>query len=79
MRERAEVRGQVKVLSAEGRISAKILIGLPFLVGGALAVLRPDYMSPLLHSAIGFALLAVGVTLLALGSLWCSRLVKIEV
>jgi tight adherence protein B len=79
MRQRAELRGLVKVLSAEGRISARILVGLPFVIGGLIALTRPGYLEPLFHSAIGFALLAVGAVLLGLGSFWLSRLVKIEV
>lgn len=79
MRERAEVRGQIKVLSAEGRISAKILLGLPFVVGGAMAVIRPGYFVPMLHSGMGLAMLATGAVLLALGTVWVNRLVKIEV
>lgn len=79
MRERAEVRGQVRVLSAEGRISAKILLGLPFVVGAGMALIRPGYFSPMVHSAMGLAMLAGGAVLLALGTVWVNRLVKIEV
>lgn len=79
MRERAEVRGQVRVLSAEGRISAKVLIGLPFFIGAVLSVIRPGYFDPLLHTGAGLVMLGAGAVLLALGSLWISKLVKIEV
>ncbi len=79
MRQRAELRGLVKVLSAEGRISARVLVGLPIFVTGFLLIFRPGYLNPLFHSATGIAMLMAGVLFLALGSFWLSRLVKIEV
>jgi tight adherence protein B len=79
MRQRAELRGQVRVLTAEGRISARILTALPFVIGAVLLVIRRGYLSPLIHQGIGIALLAVGAVLLVLGSFWLSRLVKIKV
>jgi tight adherence protein B len=79
MRERAELRGQVRVLSAEGRISARILTALPFIVGAALALIRPGYLKPLFTQAAGIGLLCLGALLLVLGSFWLSRLVKIKV
>ena len=79
MRERAQLRGMVRVLSAEGRISAKVLIGLPFALGGYLLAFKPGYLDPLFNTGTGIALLVAGCTLLLLGSFWLSRLVKIEV
>jgi tight adherence protein B len=79
MRARAELRRQVRVLTAEGRVSARILTALPFFVGAALALLRPGYLKPLFTQAPGIAMLCAGAVLLALGSFWLSRLVKIKV
>jgi Flp pilus assembly protein TadB len=79
MRERAQIRGQIRVLSAEGRISARILISLPFLLAGYLAAFRPGYLHPLYTTGIGIALVISGVILLGVGAFWISRLVKIEV
>jgi len=79
MRERAQLRGLVRVLSAEGRISAKVLIGLPFALAGYLLAFKPGYLDPLVNTAVGIIMLVFGSTLLLLGSFWLSRLVKIEV
>jgi tight adherence protein B len=78
MRQRAELRGQVRVLSSEGRVSARILTALPFFVAGALFLLNRSYLAPLGHGA-GIAMIAIGSVLLALGSFWLSRIVKIKV
>jgi Flp pilus assembly protein TadB len=79
MRERAYLRRHVRALSAEGRLSAYILIGLPVLVGGWLFYSSPDYMRPLYTTGIGMAMLAVAVLFLIVGSWWMSKVVKVEV
>jgi tight adherence protein B len=79
MRQRVELRGLIKILSAEGRLSARILIGLPFAIAAFLSVFRPNYLKPLFHSGIGIGLLIAAGVLLALGALWLNRITKIEV
>jgi tight adherence protein B len=79
MRQRAELRGQVRVLSAEGRISARILTALPFFVAAVLFLFRRSYLSPLVHNGAGIAMIVFGLVLLVLGSFWLSRIVKIKV
>jgi tight adherence protein B len=79
VRERAYVQRQVRVLSAEGRISIGILSALPVFVLLYLAVMNPDYVSPLLTTTIGRIMLAVGGTLMALGIFVMTRIVKIDV
>jgi Flp pilus assembly protein TadB len=79
MRERAYLHRHVRALSAEGRLSAYILIALPVLVGGWLFYTSPDYMRPLYTTGIGLVMLAVAVLFLIVGSWWMSRVVKVEV
>lgn len=79
MRQRAELRGQVRVLSAEGRISARILTAMPFVVAGGLALLRRGYLAPLVQEPLGIAMLIIGASLLLLGTFWLSRIVKLKV
>jgi tight adherence protein B len=79
MRQRAELRGLVKTLSAEGVTSARILTAMPFLVAIAVMVMNPGYLNPLTHTTTGFILLGCGAGLLSLGVFWLSRLIKIEV
>ena len=79
MRERVNLHRQVEVLSAEGKLSAKILVALPFLMAAYLFFFKGDYLKPLYSSGVGIALLVGGVVLLAIGITWLSRIVKIEV
>jgi tight adherence protein B len=79
MRERTLLRGQVKALSAEGRLSAKVLVALPILMAAYLLAFKRDYLLPLYTTGTGIALLVIGIVLLLVGSVWLNRLTKIEV
>jgi tight adherence protein B len=79
MRERAQMRRQVRTLSAEGRLSAWILLCLPIMIGGWLLLTRRDYLQPLFSTSIGIGMLAGAGLLVVVGAFWMSRLVKVEV
>jgi tight adherence protein B len=79
LRERERLRRQVKVLSAEGRLSAWILGLLPLAFAVYLVLAQPDYLQPLVTEPLGWALIALGITLLAVGALWMRKTVKVEV
>ena len=79
IRARHELRREVRTLSAEGRLSAYILVALPVLVFCFLAVFRPDYISKLWLDPLGLVML-VGLSLSMLaGWLWMRVVVRIEV
>lgn len=79
MRERAYLRRQVRTLSAEGRLSAVILCGLPPLFALFLIATNPDFLSPLYADVRGIALSVFGVVWLVIGVFAMSRIVKVDV
>lgn len=79
MRERSYLRRQVRSLSAEGRLSAYVLLSLPVLVGGWLFFADPSYMRPLYETFLGLAMLVGGIVLISIGTLWMRSLIKVEV
>lgn len=79
IREREYLRRQVSALSAEGRLSAWVLGGLPPLFFVYLLLTQGDYVRPLYTTLLGWVMLAAAALMLAAGSFWLSRLVKVEV
>ena len=79
VRERAYVQRQVRVLSAEGRLSIAILAALPFGIFIYLSLMNPEYVSPLFTTMIGRLLLLIGGTLMAAGIFVMTRIVRIDV
>ena len=76
IRDRTRIRRQAAALSAEGRMSALVLLVLPFGLAAVMAVSNPDYLSPLIQTGTGHVLLAVGLALMAAGGLWLKKIVK---
>ena len=78
MRERSQLRRHVSALSAEGRLSAYILIGLPVALGGFMFIDDPVYMRPLYTSTVGVAMLMGAAVLTVVGALWMRKVIKVE-
>jgi len=78
IRARDEVRREVQVLTAEGRISAYVLAGLVPLLLGAMEVLNPVYVRPLHHGWGLYLLIGCGGSV-AIGLAVILRMVKIKI
>ena len=79
IRERQKIAGVVRVLSAEGRISAVILSLLPFVLAAFMSWVNPDFVSRLWTDPLGLQLVYVSLILMAFGILWMWRMVQIRV
>jgi tight adherence protein B len=78
IRERNQIRRQVATLSAEGKVSANVLIALPIAIAAVLCVVSPSYIGTFVRTPLGLGLIAVSLVLFALGVLWLRALVKIK-
>jgi tight adherence protein B len=79
VRERDAVRRQVRVLSAEGRLSVKILVAMPFLMTLYMLWINPDYMRLLWTRKLGIAFMISGIILMIVGTIWARKTVKVDV
>ena len=79
IRERFVFEGKVRILSAEGRLSAVILVGMPIVIGLWLNFSNPDYLKPLFENPIGWVMMGGAGVLLVIGMLVMKQMVKIEV
>ncbi|GAA1773568.1 type II secretion system F family protein [Kocuria aegyptia] len=78
IRERNQIRRQVKSLSAEGKLSAYILMALPFAVPGIMSFMNPSFFLPMFENALGWAMLAIATVMLAIGGLWMRKIVSFK-
>jgi len=79
MRERFKFRGKVRVLSAEGRLSAIVLLALPFVLITFLYITQRTFLDPLFYDPIGRILIYIAGVLMVLGVLLIRRIIKVEV
>ncbi len=78
IRERARVLNQIRALTAEGRLSAIILIALPICLGIILFIINREYMSLLLDSRFGIAMLIISGVLMIVGIIWILKIVRVR-
>lgn len=75
IRDRHKMRGQVKALTAEGRMQAAILLGLPPLLMGVISVVNREYMAALIQ----LPMLLVGMFVFELlGALWLRKIINFD-
>jgi tight adherence protein B len=78
IRERNQIQRQVQSLSAEGRLSAYVLIALPVGVIGFLSITNPAYLAKFTESLTGYALMLTAVVLLVVGAVWMRKVVSFK-
>ena len=79
LRERESTRRQIDALSAEGKLSLYILMGLPIFIGLWIYKFNRGYMSLLLHTTGGLFMLGAAGVLMVAGYLWMRKIVAIDV
>ena len=79
MRARNRLKGEIRALTAEGRISAFVLGALPFALFAFLWFSNRDYLLPLIESTFGLIAIGVGIILMGAGVFWLKKIVDIEI
>jgi tight adherence protein B len=79
IRDRQRIAGSVRVLTAEGRLSAWILGLLPFVIALLLTVINPEFISKLWTDPLGILMLQVSLSLMAIGVWWMWHMVRIRI
>jgi tight adherence protein B len=79
VRERYRILGQVKALTAEGRLSGIILIALPFALFAMMLHIKPDYVERLWLHPIGVQMSCIALVMQLVGAVVIKKIVDIKV
>ena len=79
IRERFRLRGQLRIYTAQGRLTGWILAGMPFFMFFVIYMVNPHYMRILLDDPAGQKLIYLGMGLMAVGAWVIRRVIDIEV
>jgi tight adherence protein B len=79
IRERFKIQRQVRVHTAQGRLTMALLMAMPPAVVAILAVFSPDFVRPLFYDPIGHSLLVVSIALQTIGYFVIRKIIKIQV
>ena len=79
IRERFKIQRQVRVHTAQGRLTMALLMAMPPAVVAILLVFSPDFVRPLFYDPIGHTLLVVSIALQTVGYFVIRKIIKIQV
>jgi tight adherence protein B len=79
IRERFKLKGKIKVMAAEGKLSAVILIALPFLFAVLVTISNPKHFEPMFGNPIGHTMIAVPIIMMIFGSLVIKKMVNFKI
>ena len=79
IRGRMRIERRVKTLTAQGRMQGIIVSAMPFVLGIAMTVLKPDMMVPFLMSVKGAGCIALAAALVGVGWMFIRKIIKIDV
>src|ERR1700686_5167913 len=79
IRERFKIQRQVRVHTAQGRLTMALLMAMPPTVVAVLLVFSPEFVKPLFYDPFGHILLVVAITLQTVGYFVIRKIIKIQV
>lgn len=79
IREGAALRGEVRAISAHGKLTGTVLTVLPFCIAGMMQVTSPQYLKTLTDHPFGPAMIGAGIAFVIAGHFVIQRIVKIEI
>lgn len=79
IRERFRVQGQLRIFTAQARMTGIILVLLPVAVAVVIGMLNPEYLKPLWSDRVGRILILVAVLLQVTGSLVIRKIIRIKI
>ena len=79
IRERFKIQRQVRVYTAQGRLTMALLMGMPPIIVTIMLTLNPAFIRPLFTDPIGHGLLSAGIALQTIGYFVIRRIIRIQV
>ncbi|HBV98140.1 MAG: secretion system protein [Peptococcaceae bacterium BICA1-7] len=79
IRERIRIKGEIKTLTAQGKMSGFIIGLLPVVLAGVMSLISPDYLGVLFTSPLGLAMLIGAVILELIGILLIRKIIDIKI
>ena len=78
IRRRFYLRRQLRVYTAQGRMTGYALAGMPVAVGTIIFFLQPDYVGTLFSGLLGWTMVITALVLQGLGALWIKKIITID-
>lgn len=78
IKDRIQIKGEIRTLTSQGRMSAMIICGLPVVLGIIMYFINPTYMGPLVTTTMGHAMLGVAAFMIFIGAFLINKIIQID-
>ena len=79
IRERVRIKGEIKILTSQGRATGTLITFLPVVLTGVISLINPSFTAPLFNDPCGWMMLGLSVVLIVVGYIVINKIVSIEV
>jgi len=79
IRDRIRIQGEIKTLTAQGRLSGVVIGLIPLFLVGIMLILNPEYLTPLFKSSLGLILISAGIIGEIIGVLLIKKVISIDI
>ena len=79
IRQRIRAKGEIRTLTAQGRMSGWVISLLPFLLAIAISMISPEHMKVLITSQLGIIMIVIALVMELMGILFVKKIINIEV
>lgn len=79
IRERVRIKGEIKAMTSQGRMTGYVITGLPFAMAAFIYMVNPDFMGTLFTEPCGWIMIGASLLMIGLGYFMISKIVNIEV
>jgi tight adherence protein B len=79
IRERIQLKGQIRAITAQQKMTGTVLTALPFVMGTILFLISPDYMSDILKPGWPMLIPISAVVMVVMGNIVMKQVTKIEI
>ncbi|MFZ4813499.1 MAG: type II secretion system F family protein [Phototrophicaceae bacterium] len=80
IRERIKLKGEIRVMTSQGRVTGYLISGLPIALAGFLSLISPGFITPLFtNRECGWPLIGIGFALIGIGSAAIQKIIDIDI
>lgn len=79
IRERVRIKGEIKTMTSQGRMTGYVITALPFAMAGFIYMINPEFMGTLFTDPCGWVMIGISLVLIGLGYFLINKIVSIEV
>lgn len=79
IRERVRIKGEIKTMTSQGRITGYVITAIPFVLVAIIYMITPDFMGGMFTDPCGWIMMGISLVMIGFGYFVINKIVSIEV